>query len=260
MTTVLGRRSAAAEPTGHVPANASRIPSPPVIRRPLLAASSIAVVIASIAIFVSIYSGVDHQVEVLEIIRPVAQGQSITAADLGSTGIVSSATLPTLSAGSATEVIGRVAAVPLGPGTVLVATELTSEQPVAAGDAVVGIALKDGQLPASGLQPGDAVMVVQTDAPGAAVTGELGEGGGSGPSSAASGGNASAADSNLSSTGVLVPRAQVREVESPSAASSGSETELVSIEVSQTLASSVSIAAAADQISLALLPQGGAHP
>jgi hypothetical protein len=56
---------------------------------------------------------------------------------------------------------------------------------------------------------------------------------------------------------VLVPVAQVSTVAQPASGSSGSETELVSVEVSGTLAAQVSIAAAADQVSLVLLPGNG---
>jgi hypothetical protein len=258
MTTVLGQSPIPAGAKGPVAPSNSRLPVRPTIRRPILAAGSLLVVIASIAIFVSIYSRATHQVEVLEIVRPVARGQMITAADLGSTGVTSESGLPVVPIGRATMVVGQTAAVPLASGTVLVASELSTEQPVTPGDAVVGIALKDGQLPAQGLQPGDAVMVVQTDAPGTAVTAATGSS--TGATSSPSGSQTPGSESGESSTGVLVPQARVRDVEQPSAASSGSETELVSVEVSQTLAPDVTVAAAADQISLVLLPQGGGHP
>jgi SAF domain len=242
VATVLDRSGETAGGRGRSSPTETHLPSPPVVRRPALAAASLALVVVSIAVFVSIYSSASRQIEVLQLVRPVAEGQPLVLADLGQASITSNGALPTIPAAQAGEVTGKVAAVPLASGSLLVASELTSVRPLAPGDAVVGIALKDGQIPADGLQPGDVVMVVQTEAPGTAVAG------GQGPTSG------SATDANGQSTGVLVSRAGVRSVDQPPATSSEGDTELVSVEVSQTLAPEVAIAATADQVSLVLLP------
>jgi hypothetical protein len=57
---------------------------------------------------------------------------------------------------------------------------------------------------------------------------------------------------------VLVPQATVFGTSAPSVNSSNGATQLVSVEVSATLAAAVSTAAAADQVSLALLPSESA--
>ncbi len=87
-------------------------------------------------------------------------------------------------------------------------------------------------------------MVVQTASPGS----PLSVGTTSGSSSASNGSEATTA------TGVLVPEAAVFDVTTPGANSGGTLSELVSVEVPTTLAASVSTAAAADQVSLVLLP------
>ena len=252
MTSVLGRVGVQRAADKRGASSGTGLPAPVRTRRPLLAVGSVAVIAVSIAAFVSIYAGASHQVPVLVVVHPVAAGAQITPADLGEAGISSSGPLTAVPVSQASSVVGRLADVPLVPGSLLVLSEVRSGQPIKAGDAVVGIALKDGQLPASGLQPGDQVMVVQTNAPGSPVTPSS-----TLPSNAASGTPTTSPSGSGSSTGVLVPVAQVSTVAQPASGSSGSETELVSVEVSGTLAAQVSIAAAADQVSLVLLPGNG---
>ena len=88
-------------------------------------------------------------------------------------------------------------------------------------------------------------MVVQTASPGSPLS--VGTRSGSG---AASNANSEA----TAVTGVLVPEAAVFDVTTPGANSGGTVSELVSVEVPTTLAAAVSTAAAADQVSLVLLP------
>ncbi len=90
-------------------------------------------------------------------------------------------------------------------------------------------------------------MVVETGSPGTPLTSQ--------PSSP--GDNVDA----TSGSGVIVPQADVFDVEMPSSntigptGSSAGISELVSVEVSDSLAPAVSTAAAADQVSLVLLPR-----
>ena len=51
-------------------------------------------------------------------------------------------------------------------GSLLTMADTTAAEPISPGDAVVGMALKAGQLPSSGVEPGEQVMIVQTGAPG----------------------------------------------------------------------------------------------
>jgi hypothetical protein len=132
-------------------------------------------------------------------------------------------------------------------GSLLTSGDVTTAQPIGAGDAVVGLALKAGQLPSSGVVPGDQVMIVETASPGTPLAVVPSDG--SAPSTPASPTTAA-----TPTTGVLVPQASVFDVEAPSANSAAGLSQLVSVEVSSTLAAAVSTAAAADQVSLVLLP------
>ena len=58
-------------------------------------------------------------------------------------------------------VVGERAAVALLPGTLLQRSMVTDADPIPAGMAQVGVAVKGGQLPADGLVPGDRVQVLR---------------------------------------------------------------------------------------------------
>lgn len=258
VTSTLGRAVQAGR-SGTSTRQAMRLPSGVRVRRPVLAMASVVLVAASIAVFAGIASRAGHRVAVLTVVQPVAQGQTIVTADLGTDTISTAGALATVTVADAGSVVGRVAAVPLVPGSLLSTGDVASTPAIHAGDAVVGIALKEGQLPSSGVYSGEYVMVVQTAAPGAAVsTVPPSVSTGIAPSPATGTSPAGAASSSVgNSTGVLVPSALVVATSSPPAASSGSITELVSVEVAAPVAADVSVAAAAGQVSLVLVPSGG---
>jgi hypothetical protein len=201
--------------------------------------ASLVVVFASTAAFAEIYSSTNHQVSVLVVTRTIEQGQVLSGSDLGQASAAISGGVIPIPVSDAPELSGKRAAVTVPAGSLLTMGDLTDSQPIASGDAVVGMALKAGQLPASGVEPGDEVMIVQTDSPGTSLV------------SPDSGGPSGGLDP---STGVLVPQASVFDVAVPPADSASSASLLVSVDVSSTLAAAVSTAAAADQVSLVLLP------
>jgi hypothetical protein len=241
VTTLLGRVGLSPE-SKRRPSGDLRLPAPIRVRRPILAIASVGVVIASVVVFVSIYSKANRHASVISIARLVLQGQRISAGDLAESSIATSGNISSVSVSQVGQVVGNVAAVTLLPGSLLNMADVTSQPSVKSGDAVVGVALKDGQLPATGLTPGDRVMVIQTETPGTPVSGASGVL------------STTPSSTNGVSTGVLVPDATVHDVAAPPAAASGTATLLVSLEVSATVAAQVSVAAAADQISLVLLP------
>ena len=213
-------------------------------RRQLLAAASAVVIVTSIAGFMSLYSSARRQQQVVVVTRTIEQGQIFNSTDLGQANASLSDGVQAIPVSLTATLSGKRAAVTVPAGSLLVPGDVTSAPAIPPGDAVVGIALKDGQYPSTGVQPGGQVMVVQTASPGS----PLSVGTTSGSSSASNGSEATTA------TGVLVPEAAVFDVTTPGANSGGTLSELVSVEVPTTLAASVSTAAAADQVSLVLLP------
>jgi Chaperone for flagella basal body P-ring formation len=220
------------------------LPTRPRSRRQLLAAASAVVIVTSIAGFMSLYSSARREQQVVVVTRTIEQGQIFSSADLGQANASLSHGVQAIPVSLTGSLSGKRAAVTVPAGSLLVPGDVTSAPAIPPGDAVVGIALKDGQYPSTGVQPGGQVMVVQTASPGSPLA--VGNTSGSGSTSIGS--------EATTGTGVLVPEAPVFDVTTPGADSGGTLTELVSVEVPTTLAAAVSNAAAADQVSLVLLP------
>jgi hypothetical protein len=251
---VTGTRKGKAESQGRG-ANASgeRLPKPNKVRRPVMALASTVLIFASIAVFAGLYANAGHRVPIVAVVRPVHQGQQISSSDLGEVNASISGSVQTIPYSAVGSVVGKQAAVALVPGSILTPGDISSASPIPAGDAIVGIALKPGQLPSAGVVPGEQVMLVQTGQPGSPAPSLSSSG--SGPGSSA-GSGLSTGSGQSTSDGVLVPRALVYDVAAPSAASGNGSTQLVSVELAQELAPAVSVAAAAGQVSIVVLPQG----
>jgi hypothetical protein len=255
----------------------SRLPVNPRRRRPVLAALSAVAVFASVGLFAHLYSSANHQTPVLVVTHTIQEGQELTASDLGQTPVATGSGVVTIPVGDAPEVLGKVASVTVMSGSLLTPGEVSSVPPITAGYAVVGLALKQGQLPAAGLGPGDEVMVIETGAPGSPLGSFIGPSPSSSSSSSSSAGgsapitgspddDASAAGSSSAGSssdggggvsGVLVPDALVFNTANPGPQSSDDATELVSLELADSIAPAVSTAAAAGQVSLVLVPATG---
>lgn len=113
-------------------------------------------------VFGALHLRLDRRVAVLAVAQPVTAGEVIHDADLRVVR-VSTGDLATVSADDRSSVVGHVAAVSLAPGSLVVRSELGSSSSLRAGQAVVGAALKAGQLPGV-LRPGDRVLVIDTTA------------------------------------------------------------------------------------------------
>jgi hypothetical protein len=125
-------------------------------------ALAVALVGAGILASAALYQRADHQVPVLMMTVAVPAGSVVTAADVGTTTIVAGPGLRDIPARQLSQVTGLVAAVSLRPGTLLAPDELATSLPPANGQVLVSLPLKPQSVPASGLQPGDHVLVTGT--------------------------------------------------------------------------------------------------
>ena len=100
------------------------------------------------------------RVEVLAVARTVPVGQTIDAADMTMARVPADPALAPVPVAERGQVIGRVAAVELRPGTLLTAGDVTDTAVPGAGEQLVGVAARPGQLPARGLRGGDRVLAV----------------------------------------------------------------------------------------------------
>lgn len=172
------------------------------------------------------------RVEVLAVARPVPVGQAISEADVAVARVAADPALSPVPASRRAEVVGRTAAVELRPGTLLTGEEVTDAAVPAAGEQVVGVAARPGQMPARGLRPGDRVLVVPV------------------PGDQASGGTATTED--VGPAGEPLP---ARVVQVGSADADGAVT--VDVVVGEAVGPRVAALASTGRIALVLQPAGG---
>ena len=218
-------------------------------RRPALLAGSAVLLTACTALFVSAYLKAGHQVPVLGISHAVPQGAVITSSDLTVVRLAASGLLEPVPASEASQVVGRRASVGLLPGSLLTRAEVTSGSPVPPGDAIVGVSVKQSQLPAEGVNVGERVDVVLTGIPGSPAFATTG---GSAPSSGGQSGQAAASplgDVAAVVAGAVVAGHVVVTAFTPGTAANGNAI-AVSVLVPATVAPVVATASAAGQVAL----------
>jgi hypothetical protein len=131
-------------------------------RRPAMVALAVAMVGAGVLVSAAVYQQADHQVSVVTVTEPVPAGAAIGAGDLGTARVTVGRGIRVVPASQLTQAAGEIAAVSLRPATLLAPSELTSAEPPAAGQELVPASLKPSELPASGLFPGDHVLIIAT--------------------------------------------------------------------------------------------------
>lgn len=123
---------------------------------------------------VTAVSSAGDRSEVIAVAADIGRYEQIDRGDLEVVRVGGDERLATFPASQLDEVVGRVAAVDLAPGSLLVASQLVAsgERVVGQGEALVGARLRPGELPADGVTPGaDVVVVVRDASPAAATTG-----------------------------------------------------------------------------------------
>jgi hypothetical protein len=140
-------------------------------RRPGMIALAAALVGVGILASAALYHRADHQVPVVLVTATVPAGSVIAASDVGTTTVVPGPGMQVIPARQLSQVVGLIAATSLQRGTLLAPSELTSKLTPAPGQVLVPVALKPSGLPASGLAPGDQVLVVATPASGGSGSG-----------------------------------------------------------------------------------------
>jgi len=146
-------------PPGPAP---GRLRALPRRRRPAMIALAVAMAGAGVVVSAAVYQQANHQVSVVLVTQPVPAGTVIRAGDLGTARLTVGDGIRVIPASQLGQVAGEVAAVALRPGSLLAPSELTTAQPPAPGQDLVAASLKSSELPASGLYPGDHVLIVAT--------------------------------------------------------------------------------------------------
>jgi hypothetical protein len=115
-----------------------------------------------VVVSAAVYQRADHQVAVVMVTQPVPAGAVITSADLARTTITVGSGIQVIPAAQIDQARGEIAAVTLRPSTLLAPSDLTTTQPPAYGQELVAAPTKPYELPASGLEQGDHVLVIPT--------------------------------------------------------------------------------------------------
>ena len=117
----------------------------------------------------TLYASAGDRIDVLSVRRDVAAGQVITAADLGSVSISTDTGLAVVASTDRAAMVGRVAAVELVAGSLIVPGQLRDGPVVEDGTMLVGAVLAPGQYPVD-LREGDQVLIVEAPSAAAAAT------------------------------------------------------------------------------------------
>ncbi len=214
-------------------------------RRPLLAIASLALVAVCVAAFTSAYIHAGRQTSVLAVAEPVSQGQTISPSDLKIVKISMSSGISVIPVNAAANVVGRQAATSLVPDSLLAPGDLVGTGAPPPGKAIVGVALKPGQLPAAGVSPGQEVDVVMTGPPEAQDTAT---------NASTSVGQSATGPVNGPGT-ILAPNVLVTAVAEPSG-SAGNNTIVISLMVPRSFAPIIASASAAGQAAIAIINSG----
>jgi hypothetical protein len=215
-------------------ATGQRIPVPRRERKPAMAALAVLLIVggALISAYLVMVSG--QRVPVISIAQPVAAGQRIPASALREVQVSSTGGLDYIPWGDRAKVTQTFATVTLVKGALLTNGMISTGSSVAKGSVVVGLALKPGQLPAGGLQPGDRVALY-------AVSSQGGQ-------------------SGTQSGTVLAPVATVYDVVQPGQNDIQADQVSVSVTVPVDQAPEVTQASSAGAVAVALLPAGEKAP
>lgn len=162
-----------ATPAGHSTAPSPRI-APPPPAAPLRSAAArrrttrkslvLSVLVVLLGGLIAFAAGrmLTAHTAVLAVARDVQVGSTITADDLTIANVPSDPHLSPIPAAEQSHVVGMVAQVPLTRGELLTRAQVGTGSGLAAGELLVALALKEGQLPARGLSPGQQVLIVPT--------------------------------------------------------------------------------------------------
>lgn len=148
------------------------MPPPPAVR---LAAAPrqwkprqvlLAVLVVALGGLVSMWavSSYAHRDRVLVIAQNVAAGHRITGDDLAGADLTLDPRVAAYTVGQQGDVIGRVALVDLAKGTLVNPSQVGQSPLLTAGQVLVPLQLKPGQMPAVGVTPGQPVLLVATPA------------------------------------------------------------------------------------------------
>lgn len=143
-------------------ASAAQLPPLPRQRRRRMLVLGVAMIAAGAVVTGYLFTSASHREPVVILTRDVPIGTRLTGTDLATARVAADANVPVIPAAQERQLLGRFAATDLRKGTLLAPSEVTTALSPAPGQQVVPVAVKDSEIPARGLGPGDQVLVVPT--------------------------------------------------------------------------------------------------
>jgi hypothetical protein len=160
-----GRNGAPAGPAGQAgqapSVTGDRLPRPPRRRRPGFAALAVLLIAGAAAAAGLLAVQLDERVPVLVARTAIPVGQQIQRDDLA-IARVASGELKTISTQSVNSVVGRYATETIAAGRLIEPGMLGDQSLLARGSVALGVILKPGNVPASGVRTGDRVKVYRS--------------------------------------------------------------------------------------------------
>ena len=123
------------------------------------AALAVALIVGLGALGYYFYTTAGSKVAVVVATRDIPVGHTISRADLSTTQVSGGVTA--VAGGHLSSLVGQHAAVEILPNTLVQRSMVTGGSTVKPGQSLVGVAADPGQIPSSGLVPGDRVEVLQ---------------------------------------------------------------------------------------------------
>jgi hypothetical protein len=138
-----------------------RLPSAPRERKPALAALAVLLVVGGALAAALLVTDAGHKTGAIEISQAIGQGQRIPLSAMQEVQITSGTGIDYVPWDEASQVARSYAANTIPQGTLLTPQMTAAASDLAGGRTVIGLALKDGELP-DGLQVGDHVDIFET--------------------------------------------------------------------------------------------------
>jgi SAF domain len=155
-----GPKADQTHPAGQARQGSARRPSTAKHRRSGLIGLAVLLIVGSAAVAGLLAVRLDSRSAVLVAARPIAIGQQISRADLGQARVASEG-LSLLSVSDSGQVIGKYAGQAIPKGRLIDAQMLQQKGFLTSGVVAVGVSVPPGRMPASGLQQGDRVQIIQ---------------------------------------------------------------------------------------------------
>jgi hypothetical protein len=162
MATSTDTRRDAAAPAPTAPQRLAPVVPPRGRRRPGLITAGVALSALGALVAVWLVSSAGDRTDVVMLAHDVPYGTTITADDLTTTAVAVDASVATVGAEGASNLVGQVATADLAAGTLLAPSDVAPAGPPGPGEALVPLPATAERLPATGLRPGDRLLVVDT--------------------------------------------------------------------------------------------------